>query len=155
MGNCLHAESVKGRLIEIREATLEDCQAVSKDLRIADELEATCRGLSPETACVLSWQVSLEAYCASFDGVPVVLFGVGPKGTAWLVSTPEVEETPLTFFKTFKVWWSFFLRKYRRLWNLIHRENDLHIEMLKRLGASFEPYNPDFLKFTAEWRQPE
>lgn len=117
---------------------------IARRMREADRVEISLgSGKSPFEALAFSMRKSDVAYVALKDGVPVVMFGVGPVnviagiGAIWLLGTDDVDRNVMRFLKSSIEWKNKLLLRYPILRNFVHDENVVTKRWLGWLGATF------------------
>lgn len=131
--------------IHVDDATPDQVVFIAENLRSADEREV--RGLTsgaPVAALSFSARTSVRTFCATYDGTPVILFGVGagaiPEvGMPWLVATPDIAKFKIAFLRHSRQY-LLALRaegNFKIFRNIADMRNDLHVKYLTYLGAKF------------------
>ena len=99
---------------------------------------------------------ALESHSSSIitsDGRAVALVGVYDDGSVWMLSTPVIEEYPISFVRLALRWIKAFDDVC--LHNIIDKRNTVHINLIKylgfTLGEEFE-YGPNNLTFIEFYR---
>lgn len=64
--------------------------------------------------------------------------GINDKGRIWMLCTSSVEKHPFAFLKFCKKNLDIYLKDYYMLWNYVWLGNEMHVNWLKWLGATFE-----------------
>ena len=133
----------------IHPVTMEAALEVASNLRLEDRRELE----EGHGANVLSYFIKegRRGSCKAFtvpNGKTAGLVGVEEDGNIWMLTTPAIEEYPVTFARESK---RFILsRKEPILWNKIDKRNTVHLKLLKFLGFKFLreiTYGPNQLKF--------
>ena len=78
-----------------------------------------------------------EGSCVYFNvpnGKTAGMAGVDPGGLIWMLTTPAIEEYPITFAREAK---RYVERQEGLLWNIVDERNTVHLKLLKFLGFKF------------------
>ena len=78
-----------------------------------------------------------EGSCVYFNvpnGKTAGMAGVDPGGLIWMLTTPAIEEYPVTFAREAK---RYVERQKGLLWNIVDKRNTVHLKLLKFLGFKF------------------
>ena len=78
-----------------------------------------------------------EGSCVYFNvpnGKTAGMAGVDPGGLIWMLTTPAIEEYPITFAREAK---RYVERQKGLLWNIVDERNTVHLKLLKFLGIKF------------------
>lgn len=78
-----------------------------------------------------------EGSCVYFNvpnGKTAGMAGVDPGGLIWMLTTPAIEEYPITFAREAK---RYVERQKGLLWNIVDERNTVHLKLLKFLGFKF------------------
>ena len=78
-----------------------------------------------------------EGSCVYFNvpnGKTAGMAGVDPGGLIWMLTTPAIEEYPVTFARESK---RYVERQKGLLWNIVDERNTVHLKLLKFLGFKF------------------
>ena len=78
-----------------------------------------------------------EGSCVYFNvpnGKTAGMAGVDPGGLIWMLTTPAIEEYPVTFARESK---RYVERQKGLLWNIVDKRNTVHLKLLKFLGFKF------------------
>ena len=78
-----------------------------------------------------------EGSCVYFNvpnGKTAGMAGVAPGGLIWMLTTPAIEEYPITFAREAK---RYVERQKGLLWNIVDERNTVHLKLLKFLGFKF------------------
>ena len=109
--------------------------SVASNLRSDDRREVEeGHGLDP---FVMITSKAQEGSCVYFNvpnGKTAGMAGVDPGGLIWMLTTPAIEEYPVTFAREAK---RYVERKKGLLWNIVDKRNTVHLKLLKFLGFKF------------------
>ncbi len=75
--------------------------------------------LSPALAVAFSIAQTERGYAAIIDGKTAAIFGVA-QGVIWLVATDEINNYPVTFYRTSKKFLPIVMGQYETLYNFVH-----------------------------------
>lgn len=127
----------------IRQAKKGDGLTIGPLLRDADILELKAYYTEPASN-VLENTIKIynsTTYTVDVKGLPTLMFGVVPYsdvvGIIWLVGTNDIVKVKIPFLRNCKIWLDAFSELYPVLFNLVSKENDLHINWLKWMGFKF------------------
>lgn len=131
----------------IRPATVSDALYVANRLRFEDRREIEGLGHSPLT---LVWVVETSTRSVAFyntKGEISGLAGIYPDdnprvGQIWMVCTPAIEKSPVTFVRQARKWLAEVGKDYDLLWNLMDFRNEMHHKLVKMLGFKLLRYVP-------------
>lgn len=130
-------------MIDVRPTVKEDVLALAPRLRQADidEVKAAS-GLDPETALILSHQVSSECFTVFGGCNQIAMFGVKQEdnpsiGRIWMLGSDEIHDHRFGFLRRSKAWVDHLQDRYPILYNYIDARNTVHIRWLQWLGFSF------------------
>ena len=119
----------------IHPITLEAAMEVASNLRSDDRREVEeGHGLDP---FVMITSKAQEGSCVYFNvpnGKTAGMAGVDPGGLIWMLTTPAIEEYPVTFAREAK---RYVERQKGLLWNIVDKRNTVHLKLLKFLGFKF------------------
>ena len=119
----------------IHPITLEAAMSVASNLRSDDRREVEeGHGLDP---FVMITSKAQEGSCVYFNvpnGKTAGMAGVDPGGLIWMLTTPAIEEYPVTFAREAK---RYVERQRGLLWNIVDKRNTVHLKLLKFLGFKF------------------
>ena len=119
----------------IHPITLEAAMSVASNLRSDDRREVEeGHGLDP---FVMITSKAQEGSCVYFNvpnGKTAGMAGVDPGGLIWMLTTPAIEEYPVTFAREAK---RYVERQKGLLWNIVDKRNTVHLKLLKFLGFKF------------------
>ena len=142
---------------EIREATLEDALSIGARARAADIAECWAASHhTPTESMIEGVNISTKAWTATFDGVPLVMFGVAPAsaingiGVPWLLAADGLERHQLGFLTHCRPCLDEIRAIYPRLYNFVDARNQIAIRWLRWLGFTFGepiPYGKEQLLF--------
>ena len=108
---------------------------VASNLRSDDRREVEeGHGLDP---FVMITSKAQEGSCVYFNvpnGKTAGMAGVDPGGLIWMLTTPAIEEYPITFVREAK---RYVERQKGLLWNIVDKRNTVHLKLLKFLGFKF------------------
>ncbi len=109
--------------------------SVASNLRSDDRREVEeGHGLDP---FVMITSKAQEGSCVYFNvpnGKTAGMAGVDPGGLIWMLTTPAIEEYPITFAREAK---RYVERQKGLLWNIVDKRNTVHLKLLKFLGFKF------------------
>ena len=109
--------------------------SVASNLRSDDRREVEeGHGLDP---FVMITSKAQEGSCVYFNvpnGKTAGMAGVDPGGLIWMLTTPAIEEYPVTFAREAK---RYVEREKGLLWNIVDKRNTVHLKLLKFLGFKF------------------
>ena len=109
--------------------------SVASNLRSDDRREVEeGHGLDP---FVMITSKAQEGSCVYFNvpnGRTAGMAGVDPGGLIWMLTTPAIEEYPVTFAREAK---RYVERQKGLLWNIVDKRNTVHLKLLKFLGFKF------------------
>ena len=119
----------------IHPITLEAAMSVASNLRSDDRREVEeGHGLDPLVALVLEAKEGSSVYFTVPNGKTAGMAGVDPGGLIWMLTTPAIEEYPVTFAREAK---RYVERQKGLLWNIVDKRNTVHLKLLKFLGFKF------------------
>ena len=136
-------------ILTFRPGTLADAEWIGQHLREEDKREVeTASGLPATTVVPMSFTMSRECYTfrlatprGTVEDNPCAIFGVSddPKrpdmGIVWLLGTPEIRRSALSFMREAPKWIDHFLTRYPEgIHNVVDTRNDLHIRWLLLTG---------------------
>jgi len=138
--------------------TLDECEPhhifqVGCNLRQADQDECFAGGFeNPVEALMWSVELSDESCTVFLDGEPVGIWGFSDEYdgscVVWTVGTDRLVENPLALHKASILFRDALFERFDTLRNTVFKENLVHLEWLRRLGAEFtETEDPAFLEF--------
>lgn len=141
------SEETKPSKPVIREASREDCIALSKNLRKADLDEIFHAGrLLPEQELLLGYRTSTKTWSVVWEGEVIAVFGVGGIpgviGFPWMLASPSLGKMRKSFLKGCRDVIKGMLKMYPLLENQVWAGNTVHIQWLKWLGFTIEPASP-------------
>ena len=133
----------------IHPITMEAAYEVASNLRPEDHEECVeGHGINPIVDIPLSCMKGENVYFTVPDGRIAGVAGVQERGEIWMLTTPAIEDFPVTFAREAKRFID--SRKEERLWNIVYAGNTVHIKLLKflgfKLGGEFK-YGPNNLHF--------
>jgi hypothetical protein len=121
---------------------------IANRMREIDKLECRIAGHSPKDAIRLSLAGSARAWTAKAEGRPIAIFGVSPisllggEGSPWLLLTNEAMKYRKALWRDVKAFHEIMHSDYPILSNVVHDENAVAINWLRRLGYSIgEPFD--------------
>ena len=131
----------------IRPATVQDALYVATHLREEDRREIEGLGHSP---LALVWCVETSAHAVAFYNTHGELSGIAGVGhddrdrvgQIWMVCTPAIEKSPVTFVRQAKQWLAEVGKDYDLLWNMMDFRNKMHHKLVKMLGFKALRYVP-------------
>lgn len=133
--------------VEVRPATIADCEALAPRMRYADALEVKrSAGFAPLEALVRSYvETNGRSTAIYFDGEIAAVGGIvpvpalGPVAAPWLLTSDVVERHPVTFFRIAKATIDIWNRDYPVLMQLVDEEYVAACRFLRRLGFTLHP----------------
>jgi hypothetical protein len=125
--------------ITFREATKEDADFISKNLRESDKEEVIALGMNPDKVGEYSRQWSDTAYTGLINGVPAMIFGAGggvlsDKASVWALGTDLCSRNPKSMIKFGRRIISEFLEIYPSLENHCDARYEKALRWLKKIG---------------------
>lgn len=128
--------------VEVRLPTPADLDYLAENLGSADRAELqACGYTDTRQALEHCWNNSKETFVGLIDGVPVALFGcaehgllLSAEGVPWLLGTDQMRTSRRVLQRMARRYIRVMLGRYQRLMNVVHCENTVAIEWLKRLG---------------------
>ena len=133
----------------IHPITLDAAVEVARNLRSDDRREVEeGHGLDPFKHLVIEAQRSSCIYFTVPNGKTAGMAGVDPDGLIWMLTTPAIQEYPITFAREAKRFVE--SRTEKLLWNIVDKRNTVHIKLLRFLGFKFLreiKYGPNQLTF--------
>ena len=128
--------------VDVTPAKPEHARSFAALLRPADLAECVAEGYADgETALEDALGGSDASWLVLFDGKPAAMYGVGPFRPArlggaivWVLTTPEVERAPMTFFRESKRILAELLERHAWLGNLVDANYHCAIRWLSALG---------------------
>jgi len=134
-------------LIEIVPAEVGHVAAIAERMRAADAAEvmaSSCR--SPHDALMFSLTGSVQAWTATIDGAPEVMFGVADLniltglGAPWLLGTDAVDRNYRQFLRRSLSWREQLSQRYDVLRNFVDDRNEVSKRWLEWMGFTlFDP----------------
>lgn len=131
-------------MMHIERTKPEHISFVADNLLPSDILEIWRAGLPDYKEAVReSVKVSVFAFTALHDGVPVCLFGLRPDGVmsgrarVWMLSTPEIFKTAREFIRASRTVINGLLELYPVLYNAVDARYPSAKRLLRFLGADF------------------
>ena len=134
----------------IRPAREGDGFSIGSKLRKADLIEVMAH--STENPCkLLEDSVNMpgaNTYTIDMKGLPIAMFGVVPYqeniGVIWLLGTDDIVKVKIPFLRNCRFWLDAFSGLYPVLFNVVSKENKLHITWLKWMGFEFTKEHPEY-----------
>lgn len=134
-------------IVEIKPATLKDCEFVAANMRETDKAEVwASHHLAPIDALKHGLVSHGDTLTAFIDGVPVCVFGCSPRsllsstGVPWMLGTDELEKHAFAVCKRNKKMIRKWRTEYALLTNWIDDRNETTKRWLTWLGFTlFEP----------------
>ena len=121
-----------------RISTLEDSLRLINNIRIEDKKEVEGVG---QTVLDLPFLVLNSSHPTTFftpegsmAGMAGIVDQANGSGQIWMLCTPEILKTPITFIRQAKKWLSDKEQYYQLLWNLADTRNIEHHKLLRHLG---------------------
>ena len=137
----------------IHPITIEAAKEVASNLRPEDRREVEeGHGLDPMVELVWAAQNLPCVYFTVPNGKTAGMAGVEPDGTIWMLTTPAINEYPITFAREAKRYVD--SRPETYLYNIVDERNTVHLKLLKFLGfkflrkISYGPNNITFIEFS-------
>lgn len=131
----------------IRDASREDCIALSKNLRPADLEEIShASGLLPEQVLLLGYRTSVRTWAVMWKKEVVAIFGIGGIpgviGYPWMLASPSLVKIRKSLLRGCASVLGEMLSMFPHLENQVWAGNALHIQWLQWLGFTLEPAKP-------------
>lgn len=132
-------------MISIHPAEPGDIPALARGMRPWDVRECTVFGFTPERALRYSLSGSLMAWTARLDGEPIAMFGAASvsliegTGRPWMLGTEAIYQQGRALIRLAPGYVAMMRERFPRMDNLIHRDNDRALRLLRRLGFQIEP----------------
>lgn len=120
----------------IHPATIEAAIKVASNL-LPDDLREVEEGHGRSAMEELTLAAHRGGNCVWFEvpnGKTAGMAGVDPGGLIWMLTTPAIEEYPITFAREAK---RYVERQKGLLWNIVDERNTVHLKLLKFLGFKF------------------
>ena len=137
----------------IHPITLEAAIEVASNLRPEDRREVEeGHGLDVMEQLVYAAHNLECVYFEVPNGKTAGMAGVEPDGTIWMLTTPAINEYPITFAREAKRYVDSRPEEY--LYNIVDERNKVHLKLLKFLGfkfirkISYGPKNLTFIEFS-------
>lgn len=134
----------------IRPAKQGDGLSIGPRLRKADLIEVKAHS-TEDPSKLLEEAVNMpgsNTYTIDIKGLPIAMFGVVPYqeniGVIWLLGTDEMVKVKIPFLRNCKFWLDAFSGLYPVLFNVVSKENKLHITWLKWMGFEFTKEYPEY-----------
>ena len=130
----------------LRPATIDDAFDLAPRLRKADQAEILAQDIG-DCDVVLAESIAVSSECLAFvpNGTVEALFGVADGelyGVPWLLGSEELfnqGKLLLTLPPPYLAKW---LGQYKKLQNIVHKDNHRSIRWLRRLGFTIGPAFP-------------
>jgi hypothetical protein len=125
----------------IRKARATDIKPIAQRMRAFDRLECRAMGREPRKALHLGLRAG-EAWTVLVGGRPEAMFGVYPAslmegvGAPWMLATDAAYSRGREWAALAPRWVSYMVSHYRRLANMVHRDNTKAIRWLRYAGFS-------------------
>ena len=120
----------------IHPITIEAAKEVASNLRPEDRREVEeGHGLDPMEELVWAAQNLECVYFEVPNGKTAGMAGVEHDGTIWMLTTPAINDYPITFAREAKRYVDSRPEKY--LYNIVDERNTVHLKLLKFLGFNF------------------
>ena len=134
----------------LKVATLEEANYLSTRLRQEDidecRAHSNSKPLDALTLGIKNSHLPFAVYNNKHN--PVMIMGVVPQGKnlgmIWLLSSPEINNMPLTFLRHCKKVLECYNQTFPVLYNYIDARNTLHLKWLKWLGFQFIKVHQNF-----------
>ncbi len=121
-----------------RTSTVEDSLRLINNIRIEDKREVEGVG---QTVLDLPFLVLNSSHPTTFFtpggsmvGMAGIVDQVNGSGQIWMLCTPAIHHTPITFIRQAKLWLKDKQQHYHLLWNLADTRNIEHHKLLRHLG---------------------
>lgn len=131
--------------IQVRPATREDVAYIADHLRAADHAELIAAGYEdPAQAVRDAFDHTDWLHVAVVDGFPAVIWGVSKTdeegiGSPWMLATDAILAIRAEFLAGCRGEVDRMRAGYRLLFNQVHKDNDVSIRWLSRLGFKIDP----------------
>ena len=136
----------------IHPLTKEAAFEVASNLREEDHRELTeGHGIDPVPFLTKDVHTGDQIYFIAPNGKTAGIAGVYKTGNIWMVTTPIIYDSPISFIREAKRFID--SRKEPILWNIIDKRNTIHLRLIKFLGFKFireikyGPHNLSFIEF--------
>lgn len=147
-------------MVQIEQTTQEHIDYLVQHICEDDKREVLGLGYTVEWAIKHSVDTALESACILWNGIPVLILGVGQSQPfdeeycPWLLATDELPKHPVKVMKYSFLILNRWLSKYGKLSNYVDARHHRAVEWLAVLGAEMElqesygPYARPYYKFT-------
>ena len=131
-------------MIEMVPASAAHVRRIANRMGHWDRIECEAGGRDPVTALRLSLAGSVMAWTALVNRGPVAMWGVAPLseidglGSPWMLGTDEARRHPRALVVLGGRYSDEMQRRFRRLENRVHANNEVAIRWLSRLGYVIE-----------------
>ena len=143
----------------IHPITLEAAKEVASNLRPEDRREVEeGHGVDSTLALIEAVQKPSCVYFTVPSGKTAGMAGVDPGGQIWMLCTPAIKESPITFAREAKRYVE--RQQDKLLWNIVDKRNVVHLKLLQFLGFRFlrelkhGPNQLTFIEFCRVFRSP-
>jgi len=141
----------------VRPSMPSDCEVVAEGMKEADRLEIWASNRStPFDALRKGLERSAVCWTGVWRGRPMGMCGcismglVGRVGSPWMLTTDEITQAALPFWRENRRYLSGLMERYDLLFNYVDARHATSIRWLRRLGFSIgpaEPFGVDGLPF--------
>ena len=134
----------------VRPAKPGDGDAIGPNLRKADLIEVRAHSTEDPAKLLENAIVDYKntTYTIDVKGLPIAMFGVVPYqenvGVIWLVGTDEMVKVKIPFLRNCRFWLDALSGLYPVLFNVVSKENKLHITWLKWMGFEFTKEHQEY-----------
>ena len=147
-------------MVQIEPITPAHIEYLSQNICEDDRREVLGLGFTVNWALKHSIETALESACILWNGIPVVILGVGQVNpfdeeyTPWLLATDELPKHPVKVMKYTYLILRRWISRYGKLSNYVDSRHTRAVEWLQALGAEMElheshgPYGRPYYKFT-------
>lgn len=132
-------------MVSIHPALAGDIPALAAGMRPWDVRECAAQGYTPAKALRYSLSGSLMAWTAHLDGTPIAMFGaaavslIDGTGRPWMLGTEAIYRQGRALVRLAPGYVGLMRERFPRMDNLIHRDNERALRLLRRLGFQVEP----------------
>lgn len=144
---------------KVRASVVQDIWELKGRLRQADLEELKCLQIGPEEALITGYHESDLCRTITVDDVPAAMFGVvaqddrHERAIVWLLGSDDILTIRRQFLRESRQWLKVISRGYDRLYNVVHKDNSVHLRWLQWLGFYFgEPIpQTDLIPFAKDF----
>tara|TARA_R100001082_G_C4330102_1_gene145199 strand:+ start:555 stop:1016 length:462 start_codon:yes stop_codon:yes gene_type:complete len=129
----------------VRQSIIPDCYSIAPRMREADKKEVSALGRKDTLSPLLDGFV--QSYCCytlvDKQNIPHAMFGCCPSkefpnmASIWLLGTDDIFTYRMSFLKLSKKYLKIISEPYNLVFNIVHKDNVVHIKWLQWLGFSF------------------